>query len=150
MRRLLLPIGFCALLTAAACGSKTDEQPLIPYAPVNLSINLTNQEYVNLRSPNGSVTLPVQGPAGAGGVKGVIVVRQGMGNSYLAFERNCPYQPYSACSTVSLDRSSRLFMRDSCCNSQFDLQGQITGGPTSRPLKQYATSVQGNILSVTN
>jgi len=142
-------MGFCALLATAACGSKTDEQPLIPYAPVNLSINLSNQEYVNLRSPNGAVTLPVQGPAGAGGVKGVIVVRQS-GNNYLAFERNCPYQPYSACSTVSLDRSSRLFMRDSCCNSQFDLQGQITGGPTSRPLKQYATNVQGNILSVTN
>jgi hypothetical protein len=150
MRRLLLPIGFCVLLAAAACGSKNDEQPLIPYAPVNISINLTNQEYVNLRSPNGAVTLPIQGPAGAGGVKGVIVVRQGIGNSYLAFERNCPYQPYSACSTVSLDRSSRLFMRDSCCNSQFDLQGQITGGPTSRPLRQYATSVQGNILSIIN
>jgi hypothetical protein len=150
MRRLLLPIGFCTLLAAAACGSKNDEQPLIPYAPVNLSINLTNQEYVNLRSPNGAVTLPVQGPGGAGGVKGVIVVRQGISNSYLAFERNCPYQPYSTCSTVSLDRNSRLFMRDSCCNSQFDLQGQITGGPTSRPLKQYATNVQGNILSVTN
>ncbi|MBO2012316.1 hypothetical protein [Hymenobacter negativus] len=149
MRCLLLPLGFCALLATAACGSKNDEQPLIPYAPVNLSINLANQEYVNLRSPNGAVMLPVQGPAGAGGVKGVIVVRQS-GNSYLAFERNCPYQPYSACSTVSLDRSSRLFMRDSCCNSQFDLQGQITGGPTSRPLKQYATSVQGNTLSVIN
>ena len=146
---MLLPLGFCALLATAACGSKNDEQPLIPYAPVNLSINLANQEYVNLRSPNGAVMLPVQGPAGAGGVKGVIVVRQS-GNSYLAFERNCPYQPYSACSMVSLDRSSRLFMRDSCCNSQFDLQGQITGGPTSRPLKQYATNVQGNTLSVIN
>ena len=138
------------MLAAAACGSKNDEQPPIPYAPVNLSINLANQEYVNLRSPNGAVILPVQGPAGAGGVKGVIVVWQGIANNYLAFERNCPYQPYSACSTVSLDRNSRLFMRDSCCNSQFDLQGQITGGPTSRPLKQYATNVQGNILSVTN
>jgi hypothetical protein len=149
MRRLLLPLGICMVLTVAACGSKNDEQPAIPYAPVNLSINLTNQQYVNLRSPNGAVTVPVQGPAGAGGVKGVIVVRQSNSN-YLAFERNCPYQPYSACSTVSLDRSSRLFMRDSCCNSQFDLQGQITGGPTSRPLRQYATSLQGNILLITN
>ena len=149
MRRFVFPLGLCALLTAAACGSKNDDQPLIPYAPVNLSLNLTNQEYVRLRSPNGAVSLPVTGPAGSGGVKGVIVVHPS-GNTYLAFERNCPYQPYNACALVSIDRNTRIFLRDSCCNSQFDLQGQITGGPTSRPLKQYSTSLQGNILSITN
>ncbi len=138
----------CVLLVAAACGAKNDDQPLIPYAPVNLSLNLTNQEYVNLRFDNGAVSLPVQGPAGTAGVKGVIVVRQSQG-VYLAFERNCPYQPYNACALVSLDRS-RLFMRDTCCNSQFDLRGQITGGPTPRPLKQYSVSTQGNLLNITN
>ena len=49
----------------------------------------------------------MQGPAGSGGVKGVIVVRQNA-STYLAFERNCPYQPYDACALVSLDRNSRL------------------------------------------
>ena len=149
MRRLLLPLGFCLLLAVAACGSKNTDQPAIPYAPVNLSINLTNQQYVGLRFDNGAVSFPVTGPAGNGGVKGVIVVRQSA-NLYLAFERNCPYQPYDACALVSLDRSSRLFMRDSCCNSQFDLRGQITGGPSPRPLKQYSISMQGNMLSITN
>lgn len=133
----------------AACGSKNNDQPLIPYAPVNLSINITNQQYAALRADYGAVTLPVKGPAGDGGVKGVIVVRQSAG-IYLAFERNCPYQPYDACALVSLDRNSRLFMRDSCCNSQFDLQGQITGGPSPRPLKQYSVSLQGTQLNVTN
>ena len=132
-----------------ACGTKNDDQPLIPYAPVNLSINLTNQQYVRLLSDNGAVTLPVTGPAGSGGVKGVIVVRISQG-IFFAFERNCPYQPYASCALVSLDRNSRLFMRDSCCNSQFDLRGQITGGPTPRPLKQYSTSVQGSLLNITN
>ncbi|SFQ64838.1 hypothetical protein [Hymenobacter arizonensis] len=132
-----------------ACGDKNNDQPLIPYAPVNLSINITNQQYATLRVDNGAVTLPVRGPAGDGGVKGVIVVRQSA-NTFLAFERNCPYQPYEACALVSLDRNSRLFMRDSCCNSQFDLRGQITGGPTQRPLKQYSTSLQGTLLSITN
>ena len=150
MRRLPLLIAYCSLLMgAAACGTKSDDQPLIPYAPVNLSINITNQQYVALRMDNGAVTLPVKGPAGDGGVKGVIVVRQSA-SSYLAFERNCPYRPYDACALVSLDRNSRLFMRDSCCNSQFDLRGQITGGPTSRPLKQYSTSLQGSLLNITN
>jgi len=153
MAALLGPLSFLALqavcLLLNACGAKADDQPLIPYAPVNLSINLTNQQYVRLQSDNGAVQLPVSGPAGSGGVKGVIVVRISAGN-FLAFERNCPYQPYNACALVSLDRNSRLFMRDSCCNSQFDLRGQITGGPTSRPLKQYATSVQGSLLNITN
>ena len=132
----------------ASCGSKNDDQPLIPYAPVNLSINITNQQYAELRSNNGAVTLPVKGPAGDGGVKGVIVVRQSAG-VFLAFERNCPYQPYNACALVSLDRS-RQFMKDSCCNSKFDLSGQIAGGPTPRPLKQDSTSLQGTLLNITN
>ena len=136
-------------LVAPACGSKSDEQPLIPYASVNLSINLTNQQYAELRRDNGAIVLPVKGPAGDGGVKGVIVVRQSQG-VFLAFERNCPYQPYDAYALVSLDHSSRLFLQDSVCKSQFDMKGQITGGPTSRPLKQYTTSLQGSILSVTN
>jgi nitrite reductase/ring-hydroxylating ferredoxin subunit len=136
-------------IVLASCGSKNDDQPAIPYAPVNLSINLTTQEFARLRFDNGAVMLPVKGPAGNGGVKGVIVVRQNA-NSYLAFERNCPYQPYDACALVSLDRNSSLFMRDSCCNSQFNLQGQVTGGPASRPLKQYSVSQQGSLLSIAN
>lgn len=135
-------------LLATACGSKIDDQLLIPYAPVNLSINITNQQYAALNQVNGAIALPTQGPAGDGGVKGVIVVRQTAG-IFLAFERNCPYQPYNACATVSLDKS-RLFMRDSCCNSQFDLQGQPTGGPAARPLKRYSTSLQGTLLNITN
>lgn len=131
-----------------ACTKTDDQQPLIPYAPVNLSLNLTDQQYVNLRSDNGAVSLPAKGPAGAGGVKGVVVVRLSAG-SFVAFERNCPYRPFDACALVSLDRS-RLFLRDSCCNSQFDLRGQITGGPTPRPLKQYSTSLQGSLLNVIN
>ena len=149
MRRLSLLTAVCSLFVASACGSKNNDQPLIPYAPVNLSINITNQQYAALRFDNGAVTLPIKGSAGDGGVKGVIVVRQSAG-VYLAFERNCPYQPYDACALVSLDRSSRLFMRDSCCNSQFDLRGQITGGPSPRPLKQYSTSLQGSLLNITN
>lgn len=149
VRRFSALILHSYFLIATACGSKNNDQPLIPYAPVNLSLNITNQQYAALRMDNGAVTLPVKGPAGDGGVKGVIVVRQSQG-VFLAFERNCPYRPYDACALVSLDRNSRLFMRDSCCNSQFDLKGQITGGPTSRPLKQYSTSLQGTLLNITN
>lgn len=142
-------LGLLVLPALAGCGDNADEQPLIPNAAVNLSINITNQQYAPLRFDNGAVTLPAQGAAGLGGVKGVIVVRQSA-STFLAFERNCPYRPYDDCATVSLDRNSRLFLRDSCCNSQFDLRGQVTGGPAPRPLKQYSTSLQGSLLSITN
>ena len=142
-------LGLVSASLISACGSKSDAQPQIPYAPVNLSLSLAAQEYAALRFDNGAVTIPAKGPAGNGGVKGVIVVRQSAG-IFLAFERNCPYQPYDACATVSLDRNSKQFMRDSCCTSQFDLKGQVTGGPAPLPLKQYSVSVQGNLLSITN
>ena len=142
-------LGLVSASLISACGSKSDAQPQIPYAPVNLSLSLAAQEYAALRFDNGAVTIPAKGPAGNGGVKGVIVVRQSAG-IFLAFERNCPYQPYDACATVSLDRNSKQFMRDSCCTSQFDLKGQVTGGPAPLPLKQYIVSVQGNLLSITN
>ena len=142
-------VGLALVSLLVACGSKSDAQPQIPYAPVNLSLSLAAQEYAALRFDNGAVTIPAKGLAGNGGVKGVIVVRQSAG-TFLAFERNCPYQPYNTCALVSLDRNSKLFMRDSCCTSQFDLKGQVTGGPAPLPLKQYSVSVQGNLLNITN
>ncbi len=152
MRYFLASLAAPALfvLALASCSSSANNaEPLIPYAPVNLALDLTNQQYRALRFDNGVITLPVQGPAGTGGVKGVLIVRQNA-STYLAFERNCPYHPYDACSLVSLDRSSRLFLRDSCCDSRFNFTGQVIGGPAVRPLLPYHTSLQGTQLTVTN
>jgi hypothetical protein len=139
----LLPL----TLLFAACNSATTTQT-IPSISFSTQINITNQQYQALRFDNGVVALPATGLNG-GGVKGLLVVRQNA-STYLAFERNCPYQPYDACSTVSLDRNSRLFFRDSCCTSQFDFRGNVTGGPALRPLRQYTTSLSGSLLTITN
>ncbi|WP_235998533.1 hypothetical protein [Hymenobacter sp. BT559] len=130
----------------AACNSATTTQT-IPSISFSTQINITNQQYQALRFDNGVVALPATGING-GGVKGLLVVRLNAG-TYLAFDRNCPYQPYDACSTVSLDRS-RLFFRDSCCTSQFDFRGNVTGGPARRPLRQYTTSLSGSLLTISN
>lgn len=139
----LLPL----VLLLAACNSATTTQT-IPSISFSTQINITNQQYQALRFDNGVVTLPATGISG-GGVKGLLVVRENA-NTYLAFERNCPYQPYDACSTVSLDRNSRLFFRDSCCTSQFDFRGNVSGGPATRGLRKYATTLSGNLLTITN
>ena len=80
------------MLAVASCGAKNNDQPLIPNAPVNLQLNLTDQQYTSLRFPNGAVTLPVKSPAGSGGVKGVIVVRVDAGN-YLPSSATAPTSP---------------------------------------------------------
>ena len=152
MRHFLVSLvapGLFVLVLASCDSSSNSGEPLVPYAPVNLALDLTNQQYRALRLDDGVVALPVQGPAGTGGVKGVLIVRQNA-NTYLAFERNCPYHPYDACSLVDLDRSSRLFLRDSCCDSRFNFAGQVIGGPAVRPLLQYRTSLQGTQLTVFN
>lgn len=129
-------------LALAACGSdSSNPEPQIPIVTFTETINLTNQAYTALRSDNGAAYV-------SGGLKGLIVVRQSAG-SYFAFERNCPYRPYDTCARVGID-ASRLFLKDKCCASQFDLQGRVQSGPASRPLRQYSTTLSGNLLTITN
>jgi len=147
MRNFVLASASVALFGLAACGSSATTTQTIPSVSFSTQINVTNQQYQALRIINGVVVLPASGIAG-GGVKGLFVVRTGPA-TYQAYDRNCPYQPYDACSLVSLDRS-RLYFKDTCCNSQFDFYGQPTGGPASRQLRSYATSLNGSLLTISN
>ena len=146
MHNSVLASASVLLFGLAACGSATTTQT-IPSVAFSTQLNITNQQYQALRYDNGVVVLPSSGIAG-GGVKGLFVIRQNA-TTYMAFDRNCSYQPYDACSLVSLDRS-RLFLKDTCCGSQFSLQGQVTGGPANRALRSYATSLSGNLLTISN
>lgn len=144
----ILYFGLLAGGLLASCNSNTDTTVTIPNVPVNVQLDLLDQQNRALRFDNGVVTIQPGGING-GGVKGIYVVRQNA-TTYSAFERNCPYQPLNACATVTLDKSSRLFFRDSCCTSQFSLQGLVTGGPAPRSLRQYSTSLSGSLLTITN
>jgi Rieske Fe-S protein len=143
----ILYLGLLASLVAA-CSSNTDTTTTIPNVPVNVQLDLRDQQNRALLFDNGVVSIPAGSANGQGGVKGIYVVRQNA-TSYVAFERNCPYQPLSACATVTLDKSG-LYFSDSCCGSQFSLQGQVTGGPAPRSLRQYSTSLSGSLLTITN
>ncbi|KAA9325039.1 QcrA and Rieske domain-containing protein [Adhaeribacter soli] len=126
----------------AACSKDSEQRPqYLPEVIVNEQINLTNQQYNSLQRDYGFVSIP-------GGIRGIIIVRHSA-NRYLAFERNCTYQPYDSCATVKVDQSS-LFLSDPCCGSRFDFEGGIISGPAAYPLKQYATSLSGNMLYISN
>jgi nitrite reductase/ring-hydroxylating ferredoxin subunit len=131
-----LPLGLLLL----ACGKDTPA-PAIPYVVVNEQLNLTNIQYNKLRQENGYVYVNA-------GLRGIIVIRRGA-NHYVALERACTYEPANACGKVEVDASG-LFLIDPCCQSQFDLSGQVLARPATYPLRQYATASSGNFLYITN
>ena len=129
-------------LSAFGCGKDDDDvYDLIPNVFVREQINVMDLRYPDLRNDNGFAYIP-------GGVKGIIVFRQNSA-TYLAFERNCPFQPYDSCATVHMD-PSKFFFADLCCGSQFNLSGQPIGGPARFSLKKYSTSLSGNTLTINN
>ncbi len=137
--RAALLSGASALL-AAGCG-KEDTSPALPDPPTNIQVVLSNLEYRALRQDGGFVRL-------TGGTYGIVLYRA-TSTTYRAFERLCPYQPQTHCAKMNVDPST-LFMRDSCCGTQWNFQGDATGGPGARPLKQYATTLSGGVLYITN
>lgn len=82
------------------------------------------------------------------GVRGIILYRKTV-QEFIAFERNCTYQPLDSCATVEVDESL-LFMVCPCCGSTFDFEGNPTGGPAEWPLKRYRTYLDGNFVTITN
>ena len=129
------------LLFISACGGDNGPGPRMPDVFVDEQINVNSQLYPGLRQDNGYAYID-------GGYKGILVVRQNAGQ-YLAFERACPYDPTADCSQVKVD-ASNLFIVDDCCGSQFNLQGNVTGGPAVYGLRQYRTALSGSLLYISN
>ena len=137
-KQLIQIVTICSLFWS--CES-SDPQDQIPTAIVNETINLTNQQYLDLQFVGGHVEI-------SGGVRGIILYHAS-NNEYRAFERNCSYDPLNACAQVAVD-GSRLFMVDTCCTSTFSFDGLPTGGPAGLPLRLYTTVLQGDFLTITN
>lgn len=118
-----------------------DPIPLITF--VDQVCNLGLPEYGSLRVDGGYKEMNKIG------VRGVIVYRVNP-STYRAYERNCSYHPNEAGSTVNI-HSSGLYLEDPSCGSTFNLtDGQPTGGPAWRPLRQYYTELAGNYLTITS
>ena len=118
-----------------------DPIPHDSFSPVTINLNLPS--YTSLYTDGGWVYYDDVG------VRGIIIYRQDA-STYLAFERNCSYQPNNACATVNV-HSSNLYLFDVCCNSTFDFSdGSPTGGPAWRPLLQYETILSGSELTITD
>jgi nitrite reductase/ring-hydroxylating ferredoxin subunit len=128
------------IFTSTQCKKdKTDE---IPYVYVNFYINPTSTQYLDLNNIGGYVYV-------TGGVRGIIIYHRSV-DEFLAYERNCPYQPSNDCAQVEVDNSGIMTV-DSCCGSKFLLtDGSVSNGPATRSLKTYQTSYDGTTLHVFN
>ncbi|MFT7332128.1 MAG: hypothetical protein ACI81S_000324 [Sphingobacteriales bacterium] len=121
----------------SSCGDGVSQE--IPEVYVDLTIDVNNPEYGNLRQIKGFTM--IEGV----GVKGIIIFHNEV-NQYFAYDMNCSYQPNGDCATVVVD-SATLMGYDKCCNSYFSLEnGFPFGGPALRPLKQYTAILQGPAL----
>lgn len=133
-----------ALLYALfSCDPQLTDDPIPLVAFQDQVCNLGLPLYSGLRVDGGIVMVNNIG------VRGVIVYRVNE-TTFRAYERNCSYHPNEAGSTVEV-HSSNLYITDPSCGSSFNLtDGQPTGGPAWRPLRQYRTQVIGNTLTITS
>lgn len=129
-----------SILSVPQCKKdKTDE---IPYVYVNFYINPSSTLYLNLNNIGGYVYV-------TGGVRGIIIYHRSV-DEFMAYERDCPYQPSNSCALVEVDNSGIITV-DSCCGSKFLLtDGSVLNGPATRSLKTYQTSYDGTTLHVFN
>lgn len=113
-----------------------DTQAQASFAPIN--INLSYPQYQRLKLDGGYQYID------DGGMQGIILYRQDE-NTYIAYERLCSLDDEPP---VSVDGSG-LFMKG--CNSTYSFSdGYPTGGPATRPLMKYRTSLTGTTLVITD
>lgn len=131
---------FILFLFALGCQPVIDQSG-IPNVVVNVEINLNDIDNAPLKQFGGFVYTQ-------GGVRGLVIIRESK-DIYRVFDRNCSYQPLESCAIVDMD-SSGFFLEDDCCGSTFDLNGFVTRAPAEFPLKEYRTSLSGDLLFIFN
>ena len=118
------------------------EEDYIQNVVVDINLNLTLPEFSDLQTVGNSVFI-------TGGVKGIIVYRQGF-DSYKTYDRNCSFEPSLSCARIDSVNSSIAICK--CCNSMFLLgqNGENIDGPALLPLKQYPNNLSGDFLYIYN
>jgi len=128
------------VLIFASC-KKTQNQS-VPYVPVNITIYPSLPQYIKLTTIGGWAYV-------SGGSKGIIVYRKS-NDEFMAYDRHCPYKVEDGC-VVAIDSTTNIIVKDKCCNSQFILtDGSVSNGPATTGLLKYATTYNGNALTINN
>jgi cytochrome b6-f complex iron-sulfur subunit len=108
--------------------TKTSTTPQGP--SVNFTIDLTQPAFTSLNTAGGSVSL-----------NGVVVANSG--GNFISIAQSCTH---NGCS-VEYNKSGNNFVCP-CHNGIFDTNGNVSSGPPPAPLKKYAVTKNGNILTI--
>ena len=140
-KKIFITAIFVLSCTFFSC--KKQEQDQVPLTGVNIYITIAEPAYAKLNAVTGWVYI-------AGGVRGIIVYRASS-SSFMAYDRDCPYQPNNTCALVQVDSSNNFEAFDACCGSKFLItDGSVINGPATAPLKQYETTFDGATLHIFN
>jgi nitrite reductase/ring-hydroxylating ferredoxin subunit len=120
-----------------------EEEGDIPDVPVDIYINVNKPSYSDLQTTGGWVYL-------TGGSKGIIVYRRSS-REFMAYDRHCTYRPNKNCGRAQVDSSNIKIHCRPCSGSEYSIMdGSVLKGPASRPLKQYGTRFDGDVLHIYN
>lgn len=137
----LFPFIFSILLISVMCCKKNNTSNPIPETNVDVYIYTSNPSFLSLTAVGGWAYVN-------GGVRGLLVYRKS-NTEFMAYDRNCTYNPSDVCSTVIV--KDDIYAIDTCCHSEFLLpDGSVLKAPASLPLKAYRNTFDGNVLHIYN
>ena len=120
---------------------RVNNNQYLPNVNFSIDINTTLPAYNSLQFPSNPVLITNAGV----GVQGIIVMKTGGGNSYVAWDASCPNQYPVACSRMTI---SGINATCSCDDFTYSL---YTGdGGQLYPLKGYRVEVSGSNIRIYN
>ncbi len=137
MRRAFTVLLFVLIIT----GCRDRRNTLVPYVPVNITIDIGLPSFFPLTVPSGWVYI-------TGGSRGIIIYRK-TESEFVAIERHSTFEVEKQCAVAVL--SDGIILDDPCSDSQWlIMDGSIVNGPTSAPLQLYHASYNPPYLTITN
>jgi hypothetical protein len=142
MRKTAFIVFISCLLISFSC--KKNDQSGVPDVSVDFNLYLSEPSNSALNSVGNWVYVSGHG------IKGIIIYRQTL-EIFTAYDRACPYDYNVSASHIDVDSVNTIFV-DKNCGSKFNLlNGQVSEGPATNPMKQYAADYDGsNIVHVHN
>ena len=130
------------LILIVNINSCDDKHQVVPNVYVNFYISIYDPEFIELAAPGNSISV-------TGGVNGVLIYRVSQ-DEFVAYDRTCTFSVADNCQIITDETG--LFASDTiCCQSKFLLlDGSVTDGPATYPLKKYRTTFDGTYLHVFN
>jgi nitrite reductase/ring-hydroxylating ferredoxin subunit len=142
----LLFIVFFSTVALISCGKANND--IIPYAPVNFTIDLLDPEFVNLSVIGISDTIDAStnnwGHNSAGYDGNGIIIYSGP-DLYYAYDRTCPYDYVANSISVKVKIDGLGLAECPHCGTKYSLSlyGTPISGGGKYPLKNYKTSFDG-------